>query len=115
MVSKHSGLMKRQARVSYGRLASLSRLTAPPPSRQEEASLNKSMEMWVVLRTSPPPLHLVTPPPLPTHLVAPPPPLTRVEVSSDDSPSDSLGYNDECPHVKEVSSYEVLLDFNYLV
>jgi hypothetical protein len=37
------------------------------------------------------------------------------EVSSNDSPSDSPGYNDECPHVKEVSSYELLLDFNCLV
>jgi hypothetical protein len=55
----------------------------------------------------------VTPPP-PARLVAPPP--TRVEeVSSDDYPSDSSGYNDKCPHVKEVSSYELLLDFNYLV
>jgi hypothetical protein len=40
-----------------------------------------------------------------TRLVAPPHP-THVEESSDDSPSDSSGYNDECPHVKEVSSYE---------
>jgi hypothetical protein len=38
--------------------------------------------------------------------MAPPPP-TRLEVtsSSDNSPSDSSGYNDECPHIKEVSSY----------
>jgi hypothetical protein len=44
------------------------------------------------------------------------PPLTCMkEASSDDSPSTSLGYNDECLHVKEVSSYELLLDFNYLV
>jgi hypothetical protein len=35
-------------------------------------------------------------PPLPTHVE---------EVSSNDSPSDSSSYNDECPHVKEVSSY----------
>jgi hypothetical protein len=50
-------------------------------------------------------------------VVAPPPPPTRLDVasSSDDSPSDSLGYNDECPHVKDVSSYELLLDFNCLV
>jgi hypothetical protein len=37
------------------------------------------------------------------------------EVSSDDFPSVSSGYNDECPHVKEVRSYELLLDFNCLV
>jgi hypothetical protein len=50
-------------------------------------------------------------------VVAPPPPPTRLDVasSSDDPPSDSLGYNDECPHVKDVSSYELLLDFNCLV
>jgi hypothetical protein len=57
---------------------------------------------------------VVAPPP-PLHLqVAPPPPLTRVEESSDDSPLDFSGYNGECPHVKEVSSYE-LLHFNCLV
>jgi hypothetical protein len=27
----------------------------------------------------------------------------------------SSGYNNECPHIKEVSSYELLLDFNCLV
>jgi hypothetical protein len=56
----------------------------------------------------PPPLRLqVAPIPPLTHLAAhPPPPLTRVEESSDDSPSDSSGYNDECPHIKEVRSYE---------
>jgi hypothetical protein len=72
------------------------RCIAPPPLRQEEASSDDLVEMWVV---------------------APPPPLTRLEVasSSDDSPSDYSGYNDECPHVKEVSSYELLLNFNYLV
>jgi hypothetical protein len=90
------------------------RLEAPPPSRQEEASSDDLVEMWVV---APPPLRLqVAPPPL-TCLVAPPPPplpLTHVEESFDDFPSDSLGYNDECPHVKEVSSYE-LLHFNCLV
>jgi hypothetical protein len=35
----------------------------------------------------------------------------RMEESFDDSPSNSSGYNNEYPHVKEVSSYE-LLDFN---
>jgi hypothetical protein len=46
----------------------------------------------VVHHTAPPPLRLGTPP-------------TYVEeVSSDDSLlSDSSGYNDECPHVKELS------------
>jgi hypothetical protein len=41
----------------------------------------------------------------------PPPPLTRLDSSS----SASSGYNDECPHVKEVSSYKLFLYFNYLV
>jgi hypothetical protein len=41
------------------------------------------------------------------------PPRTRLELASSDS--SSLGYNDECAHVKEVSSYELLLDFNYLI
>jgi hypothetical protein len=46
-------------------------------------------------------------------VVAPP---TRLEeASSDDSPSASSGYNDECLHIKEVSSYELLLDFKCLV
>jgi hypothetical protein len=52
-------------------------------------------------------------------VVAPPPPPapTRLEVASsfDDSPLDLSGYNDEWPHVKEVSSYELLLNFNCLV
>jgi hypothetical protein len=46
-------------------------------------------------------------------MAPPPPPLICVE-SSDNSPPDSLGYNDEFPHVKNVSSYE-LLYFNCLV
>jgi hypothetical protein len=50
-----------------------------------------------------------------THLVAPPPPTRLEEASSGDSPSSSSGYNNEWPHVKEVSSYELLLDFNYVV
>jgi hypothetical protein len=98
--------VKRQARYRYGRFTSPSNGTAPPPSCQEVGSSSCH-------RTAPPPLRSVTPPP-PARLVAPPP--TRVEeVSSDDYPSDSSGYNDKCPHVKEVSSYELLLDFNYLV
>jgi hypothetical protein len=48
-------------------------------------------------------------------VVAPPPPTRLEEASSDDTPSASSGYNDECPHIKEVSLYELLLDFNYLV
>jgi hypothetical protein len=142
MVSKHLELAKRKARYRYERFASPSshtdappscqevensshhcttpppscqavgsssrRSTAPPPSRQEvgsstcyctappstlqeEASCDESIvEMWVV---------------------APPPTCLKL-ASSDDS---SSGYNDECPHVKEVSSYELLLDFNCLV
>jgi hypothetical protein len=42
----------------------------------------------------------------------PPPPTRLEEASSDDS---SSGYNDEYPHVKEVSLYDLLLDFNCLV
>jgi hypothetical protein len=113
MASKHSELMKRHAQDCYGRFASSSSPTAPPPSRmhkvrrssrhrtapppscQEEASSNDSLEMWVVCRTAPPPLRLVTPPTPPTHVE---------EVTSNDSLlSDSSGYNDECPHIKEVS------------
>jgi hypothetical protein len=116
MVSKHSELTKRQARDHYGRFSSPSsrttppsrqevgssssrrtapppscmqevgssshRRTAPPRSRQEEAPSDDSVEMWVV---APPP----TPP---THL--------------GDSSSTSSGYNDRCPHVREVSSYK---------
>jgi hypothetical protein len=114
MVSKkHSELTKKQTQDHYGRFASRSsrtvpppshmqevgsstcRHTAPPPSRQEEASSDDSIvEMWEVA----------------------PPPSTRLEdTSSDDSPAASSGYNDECPHVKEVSSYQLLLDFNCLV
>jgi hypothetical protein len=69
------------------------RRTPPPHSHQEEASSDDLVEMWV--------------------MAPPPPPLICVE-SSDNSPSDSLGYNDEFPHVKNVSAYE-LLYFNCLV
>jgi hypothetical protein len=140
MVSNHLELAKRHARDRYGRFASPSSCTAPPPSchevgssthhctapppscmhevessshrhtahpslRQEEASSDDSVEMWVA---APPPLHLhVSPLPPSTCMAAPPPPpLTHVEESPDDSPSDSSGYNDECPHIKEVSSHE---------
>jgi hypothetical protein len=37
MVSKHSELTKRHARVRYGTFASLSSRTAIPPSRMQEA------------------------------------------------------------------------------
>jgi hypothetical protein len=109
---KHSELAKKQARDRYRRFASPLSRTAPPssrqevgsssrrrcitppPSRQEEASSDDSIvDMWEV----------------------PPPPTRLEEGSSDDSPSAFSGYNDECPHIKEVGSYEVLLDFNCLV
>jgi hypothetical protein len=47
--------------------------------------------------------------------VSPPPPSRLEEASFDGSPFASSGYNDECPNVKEVNSYELLLDFNCLV
>jgi hypothetical protein len=136
MVSKHSELAKRQARDRYGRFAYPSSHTAPPlsrqevgslshrrtaplpsrmqevrsssrcrttpsPSRQEEVLSDDSVEMWVVA------------PPAPARLVAPPPTtLLEVASSSDDY---SSGYNNECPHIKEMSSFELLLDFNCLV
>jgi hypothetical protein len=135
MVSKHSERSKRQARDCYGRFASPSSAIAPPPSRQEVRSFSRrctapplscmqevgssssrrtappsrqgassddSVEIWVVHCIAP--LRLGTPPP--ARLVAPPT-MTPLEVtsSSDDSPSNSLGYNDDCPHVKQVSSY----------
>jgi hypothetical protein len=103
MVSKHSELAKRQARDRYRIFASpLSRTTPPPLCCREVGSSSRrhtalpsssddlSVEMWEV-----------PPPPPPTCL--------------GDSSSTSSGYNDEYPHVKEVSSYELLLDFNYLV
>jgi hypothetical protein len=93
MVSKHSELAKRHAQDRYGRFASPSSRTTPPPSRRQEvagsshrhttpppSSDDSSVEMWEVS----------------------PPPLTRLG----DSSSTSLGYNDECPHIREVSSYE---------
>jgi hypothetical protein len=116
MVSKYLELPKRQAQDRYEIFISPLSRTAPPPSRHHEASSDDLVEIWVVRRTTPPPpLHLVSPPPPPTRLVAPPPPACLKEVSSDDAPSNSLGYNNECPHIKEVSSCELLLDFNCLV
>jgi hypothetical protein len=61
------------------------------------------------LQVAPPPTCLVaapTPPPTCLATAPPSPPLTHVEESSDDFPSYSSGYNDESPHVKELSSYE---------
>jgi hypothetical protein len=95
MVSKHSKFMKSQALDRYGRFTSPWIRSAPPPSHHQEvgssshrrtaptltpSSDDSSVEMWVV----------------------PPPPPTRLGNSS----STSSGYNDECPYVREVSSYE---------
>jgi hypothetical protein len=120
MVSKHSELMKRQARYRYGRFVSSSSGTAPPLSRHEVGSSNcrhtapppscmqevgSSYHCYI----APPPssdsddsveMWMPTPPPPPTRL-APSPPLTCVWV---------------CPHLKEVSSHwTLILDFNCLV
>jgi hypothetical protein len=111
MLSKHSKLVKRQTRDWYGRFSSPSSRTAPPPSRQEVGSLSRH-------RTAPPPSRLEEASfddSVKMWMLAPPLTCLEVDSSSDDSPSDSLGYNDECPHIKEVSSYELLLDFNCLV
>jgi hypothetical protein len=75
MVSKHSELMKRQTRDRYGRFASPSSCTAPPPSRRQEVGGYSRCTA---------------------------PPLTRMG----DSSSTTLGYNDEFPYIREVSSYE---------
>jgi hypothetical protein len=101
MVTKHSELAKRQAQDRYGWFTSPISRTARPPSCHEEvgssshhctapptSSNDSSVEMWEV----------------------PPPPATHLGDSSTSS-----GFNDECPHAKEVSSNELLLDFNYLV
>jgi hypothetical protein len=70
--------------------------TTAPPSCQEEASSDNSVEIGVV--------------------APPPPPLTSVEEDLfDDSPSGSSGYNDECPHIKVVNSYELSFESNCLV
>jgi hypothetical protein len=53
-------------------------------------------------------LHPMTP--LKMWEVPPPPPIHLEEASSSSS-----SYNDECPHVKEVNSYELFLDFSCLV
>jgi hypothetical protein len=118
MVSKHSELTKRQAQDRYGRFASLSSRTAPPPSRHEVGSSSchrttPPSRMQEVgssshCRTAPPPssnsddlvkMWVVAPPPLCLQ-VAPPPPLTHLVPPP---PSTCVW---ECPHVKEVSSYE---------
>jgi hypothetical protein len=130
MVSKkYSDLMKKQARDRYGSFASPSSPTTLPPSHHEVGTSSYH-------HTSPPPsciqevgsssCHRTAPPPscqeeassddsIVKMRVMAPPPTCLEEASSDDSPSTSLGNNDECPHIKEVSSYEPLLDFNCLV
>jgi hypothetical protein len=130
MVSKHSELTKMQARDRYEKFTTPSRRTVPPPSCQEVASSSCHC-------TAPPPSRMqevgsssrrhTTPPPsrqeeassddsVVEMWVVPPPPLTRLEeASSDVSSSASSGCNDECPHIKVVSSSELLLDFNCLV
>jgi hypothetical protein len=118
MVNKHSELVMRQARDGYGRFASPSSRTTHLPSGQEVASsshrqiapLHSGQEVGSSS------CHRTAPPPSSDNSSVemwevPPPPPTRLG----DSSSTSSGYNDECPHVKEVSSYELLLDFNCLV
>jgi hypothetical protein len=109
MISKHSELAKRQAQERYGRFASPSSRTAPSPSRQEVGSSSSR-------RTAPPlsrmqvgsSSHRRTAPPPSSDdssvemWEVSPPPSTRLG----DSSSTSSSYNDECPHVREVSSYE---------
>jgi hypothetical protein len=91
MVSKHPELTKKQTRDRYGRFASPSSHTAPPPSHQEVGSSSRC--------TAPPPLcqeeassddSIVE-----MWVVAPAPPTRLEEGSSDDSPSASSSYNDE--------------------
>jgi hypothetical protein len=116
MDSKHSELTKRQTRDRYRRFASPSSRTAPPQKLQTPPHSSSSLALggdfvgWLSGDVGGPPqcsssssTH-VTPPP-PACLVAPPSLTHMEEVSSDDSPSDSSGYNEECPHVIEVSSY----------
>jgi hypothetical protein len=99
MVSKHSELTKRQAQNRYGRFTSpSSRIT--PLSRQEVGSSR---------------CHRIAPPPSDgssVEMCEVPPPLL---IHLGDPSSTSSGYNDKCPHVKEVSSYELFLYFNCLV
>jgi hypothetical protein len=61
------------------------RFTSPSSRTTPPSSDDSSVELWEV----------------------PPPPLTRLGESSS-------GYNDKCPHVKEVSSYELLLDLSII-
>jgi hypothetical protein len=89
-----ASIVKRQVRDRYGRFTSPSSCTTPPSSIHRRtapppSSDDSSVEMRKV------------PPPHPTRL--------------DDSSSTSSSYNNECSHVKEVSSYELILDFNCLV
>jgi hypothetical protein len=100
MISKHSKLMKRLARDRYSRFASPLSFIAPPPSRHQKVGSSSRCH------TAPPPSDDSS---VEIWEVSPPPP-TRMGSSSTSS-----GYNDECSHVREVSSYELLLDFNCLV
>jgi hypothetical protein len=107
MVSKHLELVKRQARDRYGRFTSPSSRTAPPPSHRQEVGSSSHH------RTAPPPSHCSSSI------------IWWLEcgdvggASSSDTPRllllDPSSYIDECPHVSEVRSYELLLDFNCLV
>jgi hypothetical protein len=111
IIKKHSELTKKQVRDRYGRFTSHSSRTTPPPSRQEVESSSRRC-------TAPPPSHEeeASSDDSIVEMWEVPPPLTCLEeASSDDFPLASSGYNDECPHIKEVSSYELLLDFNCLV
>jgi hypothetical protein len=113
MVSqKHLKLAKKQVRDRCGRFASPSSHTAPPPSCMQEVGRSSR--------------HRIAPPPSGQEDVSSndsiveiwevaPPPTCLEEASSNDSPSASSGYNDEWPHVKDMSSYELLLDYNYLI
>jgi hypothetical protein len=72
------------------------RRTVPPPTWLPVSDDDSEVEMWVVA-----------------------PPLTHLEVdltssSSDDSLTSS-GYNDECPHVKEVSCDQLFIHYNCLL
>jgi hypothetical protein len=118
MVSKHSQLVNRLARDRYGRFSSSSSRTAPPSSRQEVGSSShrhtappssrQELGSSSRRRTAPPPSSDDSSVKM---WEVPPPPLTRLDNSS----LTSSGYNDEYHHIKEMSSYELFLDFNCLI
>jgi hypothetical protein len=109
MVSNHLELTKRQTQDRYGRFASPLSHTSPPSSRQKVESSGHCC-------TAPPPSRMqvgssshrrtALPPSSDDSSVemweVPPPPST----SMGDSSSTSSGYNNACPHIREVSSYE---------